>query len=109
MSDVKKQGTRVVGFYNTKSGGFKSLTIDAKCLEALQNLDEGGQFWFYENTKKEKETQPDFNLVFYTASEVAERRAAWEARKGGSTGKPSPTSRPVKRVPTRQSDDDLSF
>ena len=71
---------RVTGFYAAKSG-FRSFVLDAKAVEALQSLSEGSQVWLYENTHKEKDSQPDYNMVFYTPEQVEARKREFAERK----------------------------
>jgi hypothetical protein len=102
---------RVTGFYSTKTGGFKSLTVNQQTLDAIKDLDIGSQLWFYENSKRETETAPEFNLVFYTAEQVAARKVEWEAKKklDPKAFSPSANKSAPKRAPAPAVEEDDNY
>ena len=97
MSENTNKPLRLTGFYTAKSG-YRSIIVDEATAEKLWKISAGAQIWLYENTKKEKETQPDYNLVFYTPEQVESRRREFEAQKASKAAELSAIAKPREEV-----------
>lgn len=101
MSQQKPEyNLKVTPLWETDSGNFKGMKVNAEQFDALQQVTEGGMFFIkvIAPEKRKDEKSPHAYLEFVTAAQLA----TFKASKGGSSfkGKPWP-----KKAVTKDNDD----
>lgn len=97
MSQQKPEyNLKVTPLWETDSGNYKGMKVNAEQFDALQQVTEGGMFFIklISEDKRKDDKSPHAYLEFVTAAQLA----AFKASKGGNSfrGKPWPKKASAK-------------
>ena len=84
MSQQKPEyNLKVTPLWETDSGNYKGMKVDAQQFDALQNVEEGGMFFIkiIDPAKRKDEKSPHAYLEFVTAAQLAKFKASVSGNK----------------------------